>query len=151
MLGMLYAAAIQVTVRYTLADVIDVPWTEELARLLLVWAALWGATILQRTDNHIAMTVVHGWLPGPLRLAVRLLGDVVALVVLSVIAWHGWISAKTQMIMSTVSLGMPIAVFILPVALAATVMIVHTLIVIVRRLRGEPIRPRASNDAEPKL
>ncbi|MBI2207768.1 MAG: TRAP transporter small permease [Candidatus Rokubacteria bacterium] len=140
MLGMLYAAAIQVSVRYTLSEFLDLPWTEELARLLLVWTALWGAAILQRTDDHIAMTVVYDSLPARLQLAVRLLGDVVALVVLSVIAWHGWLSAKKQMIMTTVSLGMPISMFILPVALAATIMVVHTLVIIVRRLRGQPIR-----------
>jgi TRAP-type C4-dicarboxylate transport system permease small subunit len=139
--GMLYAASIQVAVRYTLSEVLDLPWTEELARLLLVWTAMWGAAILQRTDDHIAMTVLFDFLPAPLQLATRLLGDVVALVVMAVVAWYGWISAKTQMIMHTVSLGMPIAVFIVPVALAATLMVVHTLVVIVRRLRGQPIRP----------
>lgn len=140
-LGMLYAASLQVAVRYTFSEVIDVPWTEEFGRLLLVWTALWGAAILQRTDDHIAMTVLYDFLPAPLRLAARLLGDVVALVVMSVIAWYGWTSAQKQMIMTTVSLGMPIAVFILPVALSATLMVVHTLVVIVRRLRGRPIRP----------
>jgi TRAP-type C4-dicarboxylate transport system permease small subunit len=140
MLGMLYAAAAQVLVRYTPPEVADFPWTEEFSRLLLVWTALWGAAILQRMDDHIAMTVLHDWLPARLQLAVRLVGDVVALVVLTVIAWHGWLSAKKQLIMSTVSLGMPIAVFILPVALAATLMVGHTVMVIGRRLRGEPMR-----------
>ena len=140
-LGMLYAGAMQVAVRYTFSEVLDLPWTEEFARLLLIWTALWGAAILQRTDDHIAMTVLYDFLPPRLQAAVRLLGDVVALVVMCVIAWHGWTSARKQMIMHTVSLGMPIAVFILPVAISGTLMVIHTLVVIVRRLRGEPIRP----------
>ena len=147
-LGMLYAGTIQVAVRYTFSEVLDLPWTEELARLLLIWTALWGAAILQRTDDHIAMTVVHDFLPPRLRVAVRLLGDVIALVVMSVIAWYGWTSAQKQMIMHTVSLGMPIAVFILPVAISGTLMVIHTLVVIVRRLRGEQIRPWSSVPTE---
>lgn len=147
-LSMLYAASIQVAVRYTLSEVLDLPWTEEFARLLLVWTALWGAAILQRTDDHIAMTVLADVLPPRLQVAVRLLGDVVGLVVMAVIAWHGWLSAEKQMIMHTVSLGMPIAVFIVPVALAATLMVIHTLVVIVRRLRGETIRPWSSASTE---
>src|SRR5947207_8208374 len=79
MLGMLYASAAQVIVRYGLSDVVELPWTEELSRLLLVWAALWGAAIVQRGDDHIAMTVVYDWLPRPLKVAVLLLGDLVAL------------------------------------------------------------------------
>lgn len=139
MLGMLYAAAIQVLVRYALADHLELPWTEEFSRLLLVWAAMWGAAVLQRSDDHISMTVVFDWLPPRGQLAVRLLGDLVALAVLGVIAWYGWQTAQRQLIMSTVSLGLPISVFIVPVPLAATLMIAHTLVVIARRLRGRPV------------
>jgi TRAP-type C4-dicarboxylate transport system permease small subunit len=139
MLAMLYSASIQVLARYALADLVTVPWTEELARLLLVWAALWGAAILQRSDDHIAMTVVFEWLPGPVQLAARLVGDVVSLVILGVVAWHGWRTAFRQMIMSTVSLGLPVSVFIFPVAIAATLMIVYTAAIVVRRILGWPI------------
>jgi TRAP-type C4-dicarboxylate transport system permease small subunit len=139
MLGMLYAAAVQVLVRYALADYVDLPWTEEFSRLLLVWAAMWGAAILQRSDDHISMTVVFDWLPPRGQLALRLAGDVVALAVLGVVAWFGWLTAVRQLVMSTVSLGLPISVFIAPVPLAATLMIVHGLVIIARRLRGLPV------------
>jgi TRAP-type C4-dicarboxylate transport system permease small subunit len=151
MVGMLCASAAQVIVRYGLSDVVEIPWTEEFSRLLLVWAAMWGAAMVQRTDDHIAMTVVYDWLPAPLRLAVLCVSDVVSLVVLGVIAWYGWSTVQRQMGMSTVSLGMPISVFILPVALAATIMIVHTLVLIGRRLRGLPVGPPASLDATPPV
>jgi C4-dicarboxylate transporter, DctQ subunit len=136
MLGMLGASAMQVIVRYALADRVELPWTEELSRLLLVWAAMWGAAILQRSDDHIAMTVVFDWFPARGQLALRLLGDVVALAVLGVVVWFGWSTAVRQLAMSTVSLGLPIAVFIAPVPLAATLMIVHTLVLMGRRLAG---------------
>jgi TRAP-type C4-dicarboxylate transport system permease small subunit len=147
MLGMLYASGAQVIVRYGLSDIIELPWTEELSRLLLVWTALWGAAIVQRTDDHISMTIVYDWLPDPLKLAVLLLSDLVSLGVLCVIAWYGWSGVIRQMGMSTVSLGVPISVFILPIALGATIMIVHTLVLIAHRLRGRPVS--ASPDPTP--
>ncbi len=137
--GMLYAAAAQVLARYALGDLVEVSWTEEFARLLLVWAALWGAAMLQRSDDHIAMTVFFDWLPPRGQLAARLFGDLVTLAVLAVVAWYGWTTAYRQLGMSTVSLGLPIAVFIVPVALSATLMIVHTVGVMGRRLRGQPV------------
>lgn len=149
MLGMLYASAAQVIVRYGLSDVVELPWTEEFSRLLLVWAAMWGAAIVQRTDSHIAMTVVYDWLPAPLKRAVLLASDLVSLAVLCVIAWYGWVAVKRQLGMSTVSLGMPISVFILPVALAATIMIVHTLVLMARRLRDVPASTMAPDTAPP--
>jgi TRAP-type C4-dicarboxylate transport system permease small subunit len=139
MFGMLYASAAQVIVRYLLSDMIELSWTEELSRLLLVWAAMWGAAMVQRSDDHITMTVVYDWLPTPLKRAVLLLSDLVSLGVLSVIAWYGWTLAQRQMGMSTVSLGVPISVFIIPVALSATIMIVHTLILMGRRFREVPV------------
>jgi len=42
-------------------------------------------------------------------------------------------------VMSTVSLGLPISVFIIPVALAATLMIVHTIRLMVLRVQGRPV------------
>lgn len=137
--GMLYAASMQVLVRYALADRLELPWTEEFSRLLLVWAAMWGAAILQRSDDHISMTVVFDRFPARGRLVLRLVGDLVALAVLGVMGWFGWQTAARQLVMSTVSLGLPISVFIAPVPLAATLMIVHTLVIIARRLRGVPV------------
>jgi TRAP-type C4-dicarboxylate transport system permease small subunit len=146
MLAMLFATSIQVLARYALADLVTVPWTEELARLLLVWAAFWGAAMLQRSDDHISMTVVFDWLPRSAQLGARLLGDVVTLALLALVAWHGWRTALRQMVMSTVSLGLPISVFILPVALAASLMIAHTVVVMVRRVRGGPVREGAGTE-----
>jgi TRAP-type C4-dicarboxylate transport system permease small subunit len=139
MLAMLYAATAQVAARYALSDYLTIPWTEEFARLLLVWTAMWGTAALQRSDDHICMAVVFDWLPPGAQRMVRILGDLVALGILVLIAWYGWNTAYRQRVMSTVSLGLPIAAFILPVALAATLMIVHTIGLMVRRLQGRPI------------
>lgn len=140
LLAMLVASVGQVVVRYALADTVTLPWTEEFARLAMVWVALWGAAAVQRSDDHIAMTVVTDWLPEGAQRAVRLFGDVVVLVVLVPVTWLGWETARALDIMSSISLGMPLSVFAYPVPVAGALIMLHTLVLIGRRLRGLPVR-----------
>ena len=139
MLAMIAASLIQVTVRYALSDEFTLPWTEEFGRLTLVWAAMWGAAALQRSDDHISMTIVTDLMPPGLQRAVRLFGDVVILIVLAVITWYGWQVARNLDIMSSIALGMPLSVFAYPVPVAGALMIIHTMLLMVRRVRGLPI------------
>ena len=75
--------------RYLLGD--QASWTEELARLLMVWLALLGAALVCREDRHLGMdVVVRSWTEDAQRIA-RLF---VTLLVLGfaafVMAWGGW-------------------------------------------------------------
>ena len=140
LLAMLLSAALQVVVRYLLSDTLTMPWTEEFGRLVMVWGALWGAAALQRTDDHIGMTVIFDQLPPRGQLAVRLFGDVMTLAVLVPVVWYGWKSAVALDIMYTIALGLPLSVFAYPIPVAGGLIVLHTLSLIVRRVRGIPIR-----------
>ena len=140
LLAMLVAATLQVVVRYLLSDTITMPWTEEFGRLVMVWGALWGAAALQRSDDHISMSVIHDQLPPRAQLAVRLFGDVVTLGVFIPVAWYGWKAAVSLDIMYTIALGIPLSVFAYPIPVAVALIAVHTISLMVRRVRGIPIR-----------
>ena len=140
LLAMLVSAALQVIVRYLLSDTITMPWTEEFGRLVMVWGALWGAAQLQRSDDHISMSVVFDLLPPRAQLAVRLFGDLVTLGVLVPIVWYGWKSAVALDIMYTIALGIPLSVFAYPIPVAGALIVLHTISLMVRRIRGVPIR-----------
>ena len=131
-IGLLIFCGVQVVVRYLLSDYVTLAWTEELARLFLVWAVMWGAATLQRTDDHIRMTVLVDALPLGAQRIIDILGDLVVLLVLGVITWYGWTTAWQLRMMSTVSLGIPVSAFALAVSVSGTLMVVHTL----RNLRG---------------
>ena len=139
MLAMVVTAAVQVVARYALSDTVTLPWTEEFARLAIIWAAFWGAAMVHRFDDHIGMTVVHDLLPAGGRKALRLFGDLVTLAVMVPIVWLGWQSARALDIMFTISLGMPLSAFTYPVAIGGALMMIYTVAVAVRRLRGLPI------------
>ena len=140
LLAMLASAALQVVVRYLLSDTLTMPWTEEFGRLVMVWGALWGAAALQRSDDHISMSVLFDQLPPRAQLAVRLFGDLVTLGVLLPVVWYGWKSAVTLEIMYTIALGLPLSVFAWPIPVAGALLALHTLSLMVRRVRGVPIR-----------
>ena len=143
-LAMLVSAGLQVIVRHFFSDTIDLPWTEEFGRLALVWAAFWGAAALQRIDDHIRMTVVYDLAPPALQKAMRLFGDIVTLAILAPLIWLGWETARSLDIMHTISLGMPLSTFVYPVPVALALMFIHTLAIMIGRLRGH--EPKAPED-----
>ena len=146
LLAMLASAALQVIVRYLLSDTITMPWTEEFGRLVMVWGALWGAAQLQRSDDHIGMSVVFDQLPPRAQLAVRLFGDLVTLGVLVPVAWYGWKAAVALDVMYTIALGLPLSVFAYPIPVAGTLIVLHTVSLMIRRVRGVPIQSSVNTE-----
>jgi TRAP-type C4-dicarboxylate transport system permease small subunit len=138
-MGMFVASTVQIVIRYGLSDVITAPWTEEFSRLVLVWLALWGAAAVQRTDDHIHMTVVFDLLPVKARRWVRVAGDVIILAALAPVVWYGWHTAQSLDIMYTIALGVPLSVFAYPVPVGGALMMLHTLRLIVLRVQDRSV------------
>ena len=86
------------------------------------------------------MSVIFDQLPPRAQLAVRLFGDLVTLGVLLPVVWYGWKSAVSLDIMYTIALGLPLSVFAYPIPVAGGLIVLHTVSLIVRRVRGVPIR-----------
>lgn len=139
LMTMLMASLLQVASRYAISDAISVPWTEELSRLAMIWAAFWGAAVLQRSDDHIAMGMLYDLMPASVQRVVGLFGDVVVIAVMAPIVWFGWRSAIGLEVISTVALGVPLAVFAYAVPVSGTLMIIHTLVLAWRRFRNQKI------------
>jgi TRAP-type C4-dicarboxylate transport system permease small subunit len=141
MLAMLVSASMQVLVRYLFADDVDIPWTEEFGRLAMIWAAFWGAAALQRADDHIRMSAFYDLMPGALQKAVRVLGDLVVLLMLTPIVVLGWQTARNLDVMNSISLGLPLSIFAYPVPIGGALMMVHTVGLVIGRLLGREPKP----------
>jgi len=139
LLVMVGVGTLQILVRYVPSDMFDFFWTEELARLLLVWLTFWGATVLQRGGDHISMSIFADMLPGAWQRPLHLLSDVIIVAVLSFLAWYGWTAAQLMLVQQTVGLGITLAVFAFPVSICSLVMIGYTLHVMWRRIRGRSL------------
>lgn len=147
MLGMLVISSLQVVARYALSEEISVPWTDEFSRLVLIWAALWGTATVQRLDDQINMGIVYDLLSRSLQVAVRLFGDLVTIAVLAPIVWLGWQDANSLQIMSTISLGLPLSIFAYSVPVTGSLMMLHTLRIMILRVRGRPTQSTAESIA----
>jgi TRAP-type transport system small permease protein len=125
---MLVTATLQIAVRFVFAETIALPWTEELARLAMIWAAFWGAAGLHRANDHICLTIVYDMMPPRLKAATLLIGDVLTVAILAPIGWYGFKTAETLDIVSAVSLGLPLSVFAYAVPLGCALMILYSVI-----------------------
>jgi TRAP-type C4-dicarboxylate transport system permease small subunit len=84
---------IQVVVRFVLTAVginLVAPWTEELARYLLVWMVFLGAAVGCRKMQLIALTFVIGWVPPLLGRAARLVALGLCLWFFTILVYYGW-------------------------------------------------------------
>lgn len=74
--------------RYILGN--QARWSEELARLLMVWLALLGAALATREGQHLGLdVVVRQWPPEVQRLASLFVHTAVAVFALIIMAWGG--------------------------------------------------------------
>ena len=110
-LGMLVSLTLQIGIRYALSDYVTAPWTEEFARLVMVWLAFLGAASIQRSDDHISMTIVFEMLGDRAKRWIRVIGDVVTILVLVPVVWYGWKTSILLDIMYTIQLGVPFSLF----------------------------------------
>ena len=133
MLGLLYVGLLQIVVRYAPAGMLYASWTEELARLMLVWLTFWGAAMVQRTDGHMSVSVLFDLLPPGARRALHLLDGLAVLAILVVLATAGWQVAYSQLGQTTITLDLSIAAFACAVPVGGTLMLVFVLVDLARR------------------
>jgi len=72
MAAMAIVVCTQVFARYVLHN--SIPWSEELARFLMIWLGLVGASAVMRYDAHVAITLLQERLPLKTAAGLRLLG-----------------------------------------------------------------------------
>ena len=84
-------------------------WTEEVARMLIVWLTMLGAGACLRGGSHIAVTVLVNALPRGLRHLVLWLRDLAILVTVGVLAWAGARFALLNATQDSAALEIPMA------------------------------------------
>jgi TRAP-type C4-dicarboxylate transport system permease small subunit len=124
MLALLALISLQVFTRYVLN--IGLPWTEEVARMVLVWTVMIGAAIAMDRNEHYAITFIADRLKGVPRLVVLLLVNVIGLVFLFVLVRHGMnyvsssmttVYVSTQVARGWIYLALPVGAAIMMVSL----------------------------------
>jgi TRAP-type C4-dicarboxylate transport system permease small subunit len=124
----------QVFLRYVAKA--SLPWSEELARYLMVWIGLMGASIAMHEGRHVGVSVVVDRMRGPLK---RLLAGVALLGVL----WFLWLMISQGIVLlgniwqqRSPALNLPMVIPYAAVPLGALFMTVQVLLALCRLLRG---------------
>jgi TRAP-type C4-dicarboxylate transport system permease small subunit len=148
--GILLLAIVTMTIWQVFSRyVLNAPssWSDEVAQLLLVWAAFLGAAVGVKRNSHIQIDLVGGRLPAPVRRYTALLVNALMLVVAVSMAVYGWQFYVATGNDTSTSLGFPRNLFYLPIPISGLLMIVLLVPATWRSVRDpRPKNGRASGD-----
>ncbi len=126
LLALLVLIGLQVFTRYVLHA--SIPWTEEVARMVLVWLVMLGAAVAMDRGEHYAITFLVAPLKGAARLLVITVTNVLGIAFLLALAVYGaeYVAANmktvyvsTQVSRGWIYLAMPVGAAIMAVSLLA--------------------------------
>ena len=138
-LALLALIALQVFTRYVLQAAL--PWTEEVARMLLVWTVMLGAAVAMERKQHYTITVLSSNFRGVTGMVVLLVTNVLGLVFLAALVRYGFdyaaanvktVYISTQVSRSWIYLAMPFGAAIMGISL-----ILHSIEVALNRGKGQ--------------
>ena len=111
-------------------------WSEELARYLLVWVTMLGSVAGISRGEHITVTVLTDRLSGRGRRIVMAARDALLVATCGVLVWYGVAYAQLNGAQESAAIEMPMTIPYLAVPVGGALIV---LIVIVARLRGQPV------------
>ncbi len=100
-------------------------WGEELARYIMIYMALLGAAVALRSDQHPRLTLFAGMLPRAAQRVLARIIDVLLIVTIVVLFWHGLDIAREEGIMRTPALRIYYFWVFLAVPIGAAVMLLQ--------------------------
>ena len=138
---MIVATVVQITTRYFLGGLVVASWAEEFALLAQVWLCFWGAAIVYRRRQHIDLQLVFDLIPRAAQRVVLILGDIVAIALLSSLAWAGFWNARVLTIVETMALGISVSWFAYSIPLCLSLFVIHSICHLVDHIRAPSDKP----------
>jgi TRAP-type C4-dicarboxylate transport system permease small subunit len=113
--------------RYVLNDAL--PWTEELARYILIWLSWLGGGIAMRRGSHIAVDLFIDTLSPRTRSVIVFVGRSLVLLFLGICVVYGLDLARRVGMQSTIALGISMQIPYASVPVGAALMLYHLLVI----------------------
>jgi TRAP-type transport system small permease protein len=130
--GMVVLTLLQVITRYLDAGF---EWTEELARLDLIYLTFFGAVVASQRREHLRIEILVTALPPRLRRAVRIAVDLASITVLLVVVWQGVPLLPRFWPLLSAALGWPTTFFYFPVVAGCFIMAIYQCLDVISLLR----------------
>lgn len=132
-ISMVIYTGLQVFFRYVLNS--PLAWTEELARITLVWLVFWGSAIAVRRKKHLSISFFVDLLPKKIRLYIDLFNQLAMMSFLGIAAYTGYrVMLMTQGIV-TPALGISYLWFYIIVPLSCMFMFLQISFVVIKDIK----------------
>ena len=130
MFAMLAVICLQVFFRFGLNN--SLAWPEELARFTMIWSSLLAAVYVQLDRGHLSLDFFVLRLPDKVRLALRILMNVLIIVFMVVTVYGGIQEAHMLMDLKTGALRISRAVPYLAIPISSILFVLATLVLIAK-------------------
>ncbi|MGQ7843936.1 TRAP transporter small permease [Granulosicoccus sp. 3-233] len=97
----------QVFARYVLNDASS--WSEEVARIMMIWIAMLGSAVLIKSGGHITVTVLLDRVSDTTRQILLMTRDLFMLFTLSVMTWSGFGFARMNAVQLSAAMDIPLS------------------------------------------
>lgn len=114
----------------------SLPWSEELARYMMVWISALGSAVALRRGAHVGLDILVQRLPGRVRTAVEVVALLFALALTGVLAWFGFKLANFNMMQHSAAMRLPMGYPYAAVPTAGLLMVLIVLEKIGERIGG---------------
>jgi TRAP-type C4-dicarboxylate transport system permease small subunit len=116
---------LQMIDRFVFGGDLQLAWTEEIARILLVWLTFWGAILVQAEDSHFRFELLTDRLPPKWHNVAFIFIDFIVLAFLLIVILSGAVYALHEMNMTLPATGWPRSVYVIAVVVGSLLMAVH--------------------------
>lgn len=125
---------IQVIRRYALDN--PATWTEEVARLLLIWMTFLVAAAATRDENHLAVDLFVNRLPTKIKHLFKSIINILVAAVGVVLCWYGAVIVELALPDHSTSLGFSRGLFFLPTMVGGAAIVFYALVNIYRHINN---------------
>jgi TRAP-type C4-dicarboxylate transport system permease small subunit len=126
---------IQVSFRYVLSNPLD--WTEEVARLMLVWLTFSGATLIFIKHEHPSIDLFVKIFPPSIRHYLKILNFLLIGIFLAYALLGGTKVLKVSKLVSSVALGFPMTLVYLSFFFNGILIFIYNAFFLWKALKGE--------------
>lgn len=140
--SMFLAVFAQVVFRYVLAH--PLPWSEELARYLMIWVACLAASEAYRRKSHVGVALVADLCPEKFRNWFVQIAHLAVLILMMVIIYQGFRLSWMLMDQASPALEIPMTLPYLAVPVGAVFVAIHAFVFLLQGVRKTP--PPDGND-----
>ena len=111
----------------------SLPWTEEVAKFVMVWLAFIGAPVVLKEGGHIAIDFIPTRLPRRLGFALLTIIQLVVMVVLAVLVFQGWALAWNALPQIAATVEVSLFYIFLAVPIGSAMMLLVSLELLLRQ------------------